>query len=1038
MLTRYVLADILRNPRRTLSSVVGVTLGVGLFCGVLFLVDGLSASMTQRAVAPLAIDMQRIVTEPAGATVTLSQSFEPAGELDAGAEATVVLNVANVGAVDANEVTVRSQPGAGLDFVVGSATIDGDHLTAGDDNPFLHGSGQTGFNLGTLAPGTSIRAEYRVRAAIQTDLDRGSVHSTFSTRENLSPVPAGRAASVDLRELADRLGAIDGVADAAPLSIAELGHGTIRHEAATVAGPVKLFGFDDRYASRDPTIGLVDGALTADGAVLSAEAASELGVVVGDRATITLPDDSTIELPVTGIADLSRSRSLFSSRRGGDLETFLYVADSVVVSPATFADVIQPAFDRAAAARDGRIKTPPIREVDVSVARERLAADPSAALAETRRIATEIRAVEASSSDYVLDNISNTLAVADADAATAKRLFVFLGVPGGLLAAMLAAYAGTVLAEAQRREQATLRIRGASRAHLLRMLTIRTALVTAAGSAGGLASGYLVAAAVLGRESLSRANPTSLATSAVLGAASGFLATGLALYVTGRRSIDREINEDRARLFRRTPLWRRARLDLLGAAVLVVVTAAAVRGHAFAGTPGSVYFGRGVDLDLTLLALPILVWVVGSLLAARAVGALLTITRPASTGTLRRPLCDLASRSMSRRPWAIGNASIIVALVVTLATSLAGFTASYHAAKMADGRYANGADIRVIPSPTVEPALTVDDASSFVTAGIDAATPVIYAPSNVILRSARTSDPTNVAAIAPATFAEVAPLDEISVLGPTGMTTIEGALASLDADPATILLSRDMATFLRAEVGDTLQVLLARATAVQAEIPLQISVLYDRMPGFPAGVDAVMNIAAYTDAVPTKHPDFFLADASGTSDVNLGRAEDALRRIIPSDEAQIETRLTTLATDQSSLAALNIAGLVDLDSAFSLAMTAVTIGIFVFGLLLQRRREYVTLRAQGLDARTIRLLIAVETTAVAVAGSVAGVVVGVAMGAYFIAVLRPLFVLTPTLHMSLSGVAQPVAIVLVATVVSTLAASALVSRLEPTELLRDE
>ena len=50
MLARFVMADLVRNPRRTLSAMVGATLGVGLFCGVLFFVDGLSASMTQRAV----------------------------------------------------------------------------------------------------------------------------------------------------------------------------------------------------------------------------------------------------------------------------------------------------------------------------------------------------------------------------------------------------------------------------------------------------------------------------------------------------------------------------------------------------------------------------------------------------------------------------------------------------------------------------------------------------------------------------------------------------------------------------------------------------------------------------------------------------------------------------------------------------------------------------------------------------------------------------------------------------------------------------
>ena len=119
-------------------------------------------------------------------------------------------------------------------------------------------------------------------------------------------------------------------------------------------------------------------------------------------------------------------------------------------------------------------------------------------------------------------------------------------------------------------------------------------------------------------------------------------------------------------------------------------------------------------------------------------------------------------------------------------------------------------------------------------------------------------------------------------------------------------------------------------------------------------------------------------------------------------------------------------------------MEVVTIAIFVFGLLLQRRREYVTLRAQGLDVRTVRLLIAAEAGTVAVVGAIAGVLVGTAMGYYFVTVLRPLFVLAPAYTLPLQDLVAPVGLVLVATVICALVGSRMVNRLEPTELLRDE
>ena len=1034
MLVRYVFADLVRNPRRTLSTVVGVTLGVGLFCGVLFFVDGLAASMTQRAVAPLPIDMQRIVTERVGGAITLTQTFDPPGAMGAGDRARVRVEIRNSSAVAANEVTVRSRPGHGLEFVTGSAQLGGSPLRDVADNPLAHGTSLTGLNLGTVEPGGVRRISYVVQARARTTLTDATVSTSHSSRESVSPVAANQPATVPLDKLAEQISRVDGVAHASQLSFADLGPDTMSRDGSVARGPAKIFGFDADYAHRDHTVAILKGRLGNGSAVVSAEAAAAMRVGIGDTVTVALPDRSTLDLPVSGIADLSRARSLFSSRRGGDLETFIYSRNSVIVSPRLFADTVLPAFERAATTRGGRLKNPPVREIDITLDRRILDADPATAVRQTRRLGADVSAV-AAHQDYLLDNISNTLGVAATDAEVAKRLFVFLGVPGCLLAAMLAAYGGNVLASAQRREQATLRIRGASRHHLLRMLILRTAALTATGAAVGLVLGYLVVMVVLGYESLARASTPSLLTSALIGSASGFLATGAALYVTGRRSIDREINDDRARLAQRPPLWRRVGLDIIGVAVVAIGTVVALRANAFDGAAGSVYFGQAVELDLPLLVLPVTVWITGSLLAARIFGALLTRSQPNSTGHVGRPLRSLYRFSVGRRPWTIGNGAIVVALIVAIATSLGIFTASYDASKAADARYATGSDIRVTPSPTAQRTYSVTDADVFRTDGVANTSPVVYGISNVILRSARTSDPANLAAVDPDTYASVAPLTNADF--PTGDAA--GTVRTLRTDPTAVLLSKDMAAFLKAKPGDTLHVLLARATPDQVEVTLHVLALFERLPGFPDGADAVMSIAEHTTHVPRKAPDFFLAAATTNDDRGLQRALSSLHNGPgAAGTLQIDSRSTTLARDQSSLAALNIAGLIELDSTFALSMAVVTIAIFVFGLLLQRRREYITLRAQGLSPRTIRLLIAAEAGTVTIGGTIAGLLVGTAMSYYFVIVLRPLFVLAPTYALSIPAVATPILLVFTATVVSSFAASRLVNRLDPTELLRDE
>ena len=153
---------------------------------------------------------------------------------------------------------------------------------------------------------------------------------------------------------------------------------------------------------------------------------------------------------------------------------------------------------------------------------------------------------------------------------------------------------------------------------------------------------------------------------------------------------------------------------------------------------------------------------------------------------------------------------------------------------------------------------------------------------------------------------------------------------------------------------------------------------------------------------------------------------------------QVDSRQNALAKDQSSLASLNINGLLKIDSSYSLAMSVTVVTIFVFGLLLSRRREYVTLRAQGMSAKSIRLLIGAEAATATLAGTLIGLPVGLAMSYYFVNILRPLFVLSPPFILPLGSIGLILGLVLITTIAASMAASSLVARLKATELLRDE
>jgi putative ABC transport system permease protein len=1037
MIARYVWRDLVRNPRRSLATLAGITLGVGLFSAVLFFIDGSSASMTQRAVAPLPLDMQRVLTAPLGEQLRLTERITPAAPLQPGDTVRVELVLANNSAQPANEVVIRDEPPPPLTYVPGSTTMDGARVAdPGGDSPLAQGAAKLGLNLGTIAPRTSVTVAYT--AAVGSAVDPGTslaLGATFSSREVVAPVQANAPGPAGLAELTRRLAEVPGVATADQLSFVDLAPGSLRAGSKQAAGAVRVFGFDDLYRQHDDSIRIVGGSARPGHGLLSAEAARALAVQPGDVVRIDVPGlDRPLSVPISGITDLSRAKSLFYSREGQQLEQFLYVANAVVVEPDVFAKAIVPAFQKATTATGDVVRSRPILEVDIVVERERLDADPGTALAQTKAVASAVTQV-APGQDYLIDNISNTLQVARDDARTAKRMFVFLGVPGALLAAILAAYAGGVLANALRREQAILRIRGANRRQLLRMHALRTLALAAAGSAIGLGLGMASAVAVLSADALSRASAGSLVVSALLGAGGGFLATGAALYASGRRAINRDISEERAQLWSRPPAWRRLRLDIAALLVVAVAEGIALRTGAFEGAAGSVYYGRSVSLRMHLVIVPIGVWIAGVLLAARVVERLFSRLPLPSAPRFGRPLWGILTRSVRRRSWAAAGGVIVVGLIFALGTSVASFTASYNRAKAADARFVVGSDVRVTPSPTSTVEHPPGYAEALDVPGLQTATPVVFSLQNAVLQSEFNEDAANLAAVDPASFGRVAALADSNFVDHTAAS----AMDALRRDPGGVFLTADLADLLAVEPGDPVKVLFARGTKQQKLSDMRVIGLFQRLPGFPEGADVLANLGRQVGLIPSTNASFFLARTTDPDPVTLERAVSALRDGPGSvDALQIDTRETALDKDQSSLAALNIHGLLTLDSAYALAMAATAITVFVFGLLLQRRREYVTLRAQGMHAGEIRSLLVMEAGGVVVLGCVVGLLVGSCMAFFLVNVLRPLFVLRPPIVLPATGIATLAALVLGVSLVASLAATALVNRLRPTELLRDE
>ena len=100
------------------------------------------------------------------------------------------------------------------------------------------------------------------------------------------------------------------------------------------------------------------------------------------------------------------------------------------------------------------------------------------------------------------DNLAAALDAARGDAAYARVLFLFLGLPAAVLAGLLTATVVAAGADRRRRDQALLRARGATRRQLMWLAAAEATVVGIAGSAAGITAAALVGLAEFGSPSL--------------------------------------------------------------------------------------------------------------------------------------------------------------------------------------------------------------------------------------------------------------------------------------------------------------------------------------------------------------------------------------------------------------------------------------------------------------------------------------------------------------------------------------------------------
>src|SRR5205085_8905788 len=288
------------------------------------------------------------------------------------------------------------------------------------------------------------------------------------------------------------------------------------------------------------------------GVLIAQQTAANLHAQVGSSISVERPGQAPTTLRVDGIVDLPAADSMFQSIGAAPGSAPTAPPDNVMLLP-------QTAWERLFTGPGAKGVS---RQIHVNLS-PALPSDPSAAFADVLARAKNLEAALAGGG-LVGDNLGAQLDAAPADATYAQLLFLFLGLPGVVLAAALTAAIAASGRDRRRKEQALLRVRGASPRRIVALAALEAVIVGLAGAALGLGGAFLVGHIAFGNASFG-ATPLQAVVWASVSVVAGVLLAVATIVLPARRDAkELTVRVSRLQIGPRTrPLWERLFLDLV-------------------------------------------------------------------------------------------------------------------------------------------------------------------------------------------------------------------------------------------------------------------------------------------------------------------------------------------------------------------------------------------------------------------------------------------------------------------------------------------
>jgi putative ABC transport system permease protein len=775
-------------------------------------------------------------------------------------------------------------------------------------------------------------------------------------------------------------------------------------DTVQVTGAGKVLGLPKGYQAAFPA---EIRALVGQGNVLLAQqTAANLHAQPGSIVSIKRPGMSPVEVTVDAIVDLPLADSLFQAVGAPAGSAPQAPPDNVLLLPLDqWRSLFSPVADTAPDALSTQIHASIVHN---------LPADPSGAFTKVQGLARnyETRLPGAAT---VGDNLTARLDAARSDALYAQVLFLFLGLPGVMLSALLTTVLISSGSVRRRREQALLRLRGASNATLVRLASTEALCIAAGGSALGLALASLTVHATFSRWGFANGRFGTLEWGAVACAGGLVLALATVLFPAWRDAAGSTF-VGATTTVRRTGslLWERVGLDVIFLALAALFYWLTARnGYQVVVAPEGV---PSVSVSYTAFLAPLLLWLGAALMTVRLTRLLLARNARAVAPVLQPVagrLSGLIAASLSRQSLLIAVGAVLVALSVAFATSTAIFNATYRDQARVDAELTNGADVTVTGSAAANladrlPAIQQLD-------GVTAAEPMQHRFAYV------GSDLQDVFGIHPETLGHAATLSDAFFSSGSAKDT----LATLSSTFDGLLVSAETVKDFQLQPGDLVRLRLQTAVDNQYHvIDFHYIGIAREFPTAPRDSFLVANadyIAQQTSSpavetllIRTDRP-AAVADEVRTL---LGPASGATVRDIGEARGKINSGLT----------AVSLHGITRIELSLAVGMAAAGAGLVLVLGLEERRRSLAIVSALGARRSQLGAFIWSEAIVMLGAGGAAGAALGWGVAHVLVKLLTGVFdpppdhLAVPWPYLAMVGVATIGAVLVAGQIMTRMAA----------------